>query len=404
MALKDRASSVDSVALVARALRSLDVAAVIESPVRVRARRRHPTQAPRSLKSALRVLLPQESSDRRLKHVLGRLSEAMLEGVAVVRADGQIVYANDNLCRMLGWSRPELVGKPCAEYLGGICKRPARERYEIELRTKAGRVIVVEVWSERVETGEDQSAGTVSVMIDITARAQALRQSESEVRLLSAQSMAAQELERQRIARELHDGVGQALSGVKFTLEGCGALLAEGAAYEVAHTLGGLSARIQAVIDEVRRVSMDLRPSTLDDLGILPTLGWFTREFRAIYGQIKVDTLVEAREEEIAAPMKTAIYRIVQEAFNNVVAHSGARHVALALRRRGGELELQVQDDGVGFDSSAPRAGRRRGGLGLQSMRERAEVTGGRFALRSEKGRGTAITVAWPIYRKKGSR
>ena len=401
MALKDRASPADSIALVARALRSLDVASVIESPVRMRAKRRQPAHAPRSLRSALRVLLPQESSERRLKQVLGRLSEAMLEGVAVVRADGQIVYANDNLCRMLGWSRSELVRKPCAAHLGGICTRPTRERYEIELRTKAGGAIVVEVWSERVETGDGQSAGTVSVMIDITARAHALRQSESEVRLLSAQSMAAQELERQRIARELHDGVGQALSGVKFTLEGCEALLAEGAVHEVAHTLGGLSARIQAVIDEVRRVSMDLRPSTLDDLGILPTLGWFTREFRAIYGQITVETLVEAREEEIAAPMKTAIYRIVQEAFNNVVAHSGARRVALALRRRGGQLELQVQDDGGGFDSSAPRAARRRSGLGLQSMRERAEVTGGRFALRSEKGRGTTITVAWPIYRRK---
>jgi signal transduction histidine kinase len=219
----------------------------------------------------------------------------------------------------------------------------------------------------------------------------ALRHCESEVRLLSAQFMAAQELERQRIARELHDSVGQALGGVKFALESCEAQIATGAGDAAVRTLRQLSGRIGAVMEEVRRVSMNLRPATLDDLGILPTLAGLSREFRAIYHQLELETLVDVSEAEIAAPVKTAIYRIVQEALHNVVLHSGARNVSLVLRRSGAHLELRVQDDGVG----ATPAGR---GLGLSTMRERAEITGGRFSLRAEKGRGTTVAVAWPIY------
>jgi signal transduction histidine kinase len=219
----------------------------------------------------------------------------------------------------------------------------------------------------------------------------ALRNCESEVRLLSAQFMAAQELERQRIARELHDSVGQALGGVKFALESCEAQIAAGAGDAAVRTLRQLSERIGAVIDEVHRVSMNLRPSTLDDLGILPTLAGLSREFRAIYHQLELETVINVRESEIAAPVKTAIYRIVQEALHNVVTHSGARKVSLVLRRCGRQLELLVQDDGVGAEA----AGR---GLGLSTMRERAEITGGRFALRAAKGRGTTVAVTWPVY------
>ena len=219
----------------------------------------------------------------------------------------------------------------------------------------------------------------------------ALRHCESEVRLLSAQFMSAQELERQRIARELHDSVGQALGGVKFALESCEAQIATGAGEAAARTLRQLSGRIGAVMEEVRRVSMNLRPATLDDLGILPTLAGLSREFNAIHHQLELELLVDVSEAEIAAPLKTAIYRIVQEALHNVVMHSGARRVCLVLRRRDGQLELQVQDDGVG----ATPAG---GGLGLSTMRERAEITGGRFALRAGQGRGTTVAVTWPIY------
>ena len=408
MSSNEATVQVDRIALIARALRSLDTAGFMQLAV-PRSARRKPRAASASLRGALRGLFAGETaaaSNRRLKLVLGRLGEAMLEGIALFGRNGEILYANDGACQMLGRSRDELVGKRAAQYFGEIdaqARRGARartryvrpdQRYEVELRTKAGRPLVLEVCSERIEASDGTLLGVLSVMLDITARANALRHSESETRLLSAQLVPAQELERQRSARELHDSIGQALGGVKFELESCEARL--GADQALGRTLHQLAGRMQSVIDEVRRISMDLRPSTLDDLGILPTLGWFMREFSAIYGQIELTTLVDVQEHEIAAPLKTAIYRIVQEAFNNVVTHSGARRVSLVLRRRGRQLELQVHDDGAGCDARA-RA-KERGGLGLATMRERAEVTGGRFALRSEAGHGSTVAVSWPIY------
>jgi PAS domain S-box-containing protein len=368
-----------------------------------------------SLKAAMRALLEpgdRVACDMHLKTVLADVSDAMLEGVVVCGTRGMILYANENLCQMLGRTRDEMIDRPAAQYFGELAARWQRavpngagaraERYEVELRTATGRSIVVEVASQQIRDTDGRVLGRFAVLMDITARAQALRQSESDVRLLSAQFMAAQELERQRIARELHDSVGQALGGVKFGLETCEAQIAAGATAAAAKTLRQFAGRIQSVVEEVRRISMNLRPSTLDDLGILPTLGWFTREFRTIYHQLELEVQIDLQEDEIAVPVKTAIYRIVQEAFNNVVSHSGARSVRLALRRAGGQIELRIQDDGAGFDTAAFGATDESGrGLGLASMRERGEVTGGRFSLHSARAQGTTVCVSWPSYRPR---
>jgi signal transduction histidine kinase len=229
-----------------------------------------------------------------------------------------------------------------------------------------------------------------------------LRRSESELRLVTAQLLAAQDLERQRIARELHDGIGQALGGIKFCLENCSALLAAGNGTEVAAAqLHELTGKIQAVVEEVRRIAVDLRPSSLDDLGVLATLSWFCNEFRSVHRAIELESHVEVSEDEIPAGAKTAIYRIVQEAMNNVASHAGAKRVWLTLHAEDGYLELRVRDDGVGFDvasfSSVLDDGR---GLGLAGMRERAEAGGARFVLESRRGRGTTVLVRWPLSHK----
>jgi signal transduction histidine kinase len=113
---------------------------------------------------------------------------------------------------------------------------------------------------------------------------------------------------------------------------------------------------------------------------------------------------VDVCEDEIAVPVKTAIYRVVQEAFNNVVSHSRARTVVLVLRRVGSQIELRIEDDGAGFQPGAFTVADETGrGLGLASMRERAEVTGGRFSLESQSGRGTTVRVMWPSYRARPS-
>jgi PAS domain S-box-containing protein len=362
--------------------------------------------ARRTLRGALRDLLTREGEvgEAQVDAVFARISDATLTGMVLCDREKRIVHANDHFCRLVGRPREDLMGKPVAQYVGESVARwcrsgAGRERFEAEVRHPSGAQVVVEVAAEPIRGGRGSIVGCFGVLIDITARADALRRSETEVRLLSAQFMAAQELERQRIARELHDSVSQALGSIKFSLENCATQIAAGATDGAANTMRQVSVRIQAVVEELRRISMNLRPSTLDDLGVLATLAWFTREFRAIYQQLNIDVRLDVKEEEIAVPVKTAIYRIVQEAFNNVVSHSGARNVLLSLRRAGGAIELRVQDDGAGFQPGefvpADDGGR---GLGLASMRERAELTGGRFALHAAAGAGTSLTVHWPIY------
>jgi PAS domain S-box-containing protein len=345
-----------------------------------------------------------------LDELVSQVNDALVEGVAICNARGDIAYANPKLCEMLERSRYELIGSAAAVYLGEAhaCSAQVKREgdpcssahYEAELITKSGRNMVVEVTKRELEGPDGEHLGSVCTLVDISASARALQRSESELRLLSAQFLTAQEIERQRIARELHDGIGQALGGIKFGLETCAALAPTRSPQATAETMRQLADKMRSVLDEVRRIAMDLRPSTLDDLGILPTIGWFTREFKGIYKKLDVETIVDVSEEHIATPVKTAIYRIVQEAFNNVATHSMAHKLYLSLKRRSGHIELVVRDDGIGFDPrqyALPDEAAR--GLGLASMRERAEMTGGRYQLQSRIGEGTTVKVTWPAVR-----
>jgi PAS domain S-box-containing protein len=362
----------------------------------------------RSLRSAVRHLLhPQgRCSEQDLNFALGQMSDAFFEGLALFDPEGRVAYANGTLCRLLGRRRGELVGRAAHEVFGarnarallGINGRAGR--HEMKLCAADGGCRVVRVAVQLIGTSDGDEAGSFAVLMDITARAEAeaaLRRSESDLRLLSAQLLGAQELERQRIAHELHDGIGQSLGGLKCTLEACMALIGKGAAPEAAQQLQQAGERVRAMCEDVRRIAMGLRPSTLDDLGILATLGWLAREFRAVHAHIDLETRIEVHEDEIPTPAKTALYRIAQEALNNVVTHAGARRVALWLQRRASRVELVVRDDGVGFEparyASVDANGR---GLGLASMRERAEASGGHLRLCSAPGRGTEIRVLWP--------
>jgi two-component system, NarL family, sensor kinase len=345
-----------------------------------------------------------------LDQLVAQVDDALVEGLAICDARGEIAYVNPKLCRMLERSRYELIGSAAAVYLGEAhpCSAQARRegdkcasaRYEAELATNSGRNIVVEVTKRMLEGPSGEHVGSVCILVDVSASAHALQRSESELRLLSAQFLTAQEIERQRIARELHDGIGQVLGGIKFGLETCAALAQNRSPQATAENIRQLADKMRSVLDEVRRISMDLRPSTLDDLGVVPTIGWFTREFKGIYKELDVETIVDVCEEQIATPVKTAIYRIVQETFNNVATHSMAHKLCLSLKWRNGHIELMVRDDGIGFDPrqyAMPDEAAR--GLGLASMRERAEMTGGRYQLQSRIGEGTTVKVTWPAVR-----
>ncbi len=219
-----------------------------------------------------------------------------------------------------------------------------------------------------------------------------LKDSETRLRYLSSQLLTVQENERRSIARELHDGVGQMLTAVKFKIESALQLKSKKKSLEAVIPL------IKESIEEVRRVQMDLRPSTLDDLGVLATLGWFCREYQKIYSHIRVEKKTGLEESDVPMPVKTVIYRVTQEALNNIAKHSKANLVRFSLNKKENKIELTIRDDGIGFDlEQTLNQERSRRGLGLTSMRERTQLSGGSFVIETTPGKGTILRAEWPI-------
>jgi len=235
---------------------------------------------------------------------------------------------------------------------------------------------------------------------DITKRklAEIARQeTEEELRILSAQLLSAEERERKRIAGDIHDSIGQTLSAIKFSIENSLAAISTESTNSAIEILENLIPLTQQSIEEVRRIIMDLRPSTLDDLGLVATISWFCREFQSVYTNIRIEQETHIEENDISPSLKTVIYRILQEALNNAAKHSRTNIIRLHLMKNKDDLELMVEDTGVGFDLDEERSKNiARKGIGLGSMRERAQLSGGIFTIRSTPGLGTRIIVAWP--------
>ena len=227
--------------------------------------------------------------------------------------------------------------------------------------------------------------------------AQALLESREELRRLSGLLVSIQEDERRRIALDLHDGLGQSISLIKLSIEKSARLLAAGAISEAGESLRQLLPRVDEALVDVRRVSTELRPLMIDDLGILPTLSWFFREFDTACGGIVVERAFNVAECDVPVPLHITLYRILQEALHNIVKHSAADRVLVNLERLDDALHLVIEDNGRGFDPDTVKCveGQTRG-LGLISMKERASFSGGTYSLSSVPGKGTRIEVSWP--------
>lgn len=219
----------------------------------------------------------------------------------------------------------------------------------------------------------------------------------NELLRLSAQHLTIQETERRRIAADLHDGIGQSLSLVKLSIDNAAALLRAGDPEKAAECLDRLKLKVEDVGEELRQIAMNLRPSTLDALGIIDTLSWYFREFEAACPNVTIEREVRVGEADVPKCLKTPIFRIFQEASANAIKHAGADRIKVALTKKRGILALSIEDNGRGFEPAAV-AGRDDStrGLGLQTMRERAELSCGIYELNSAPGKGTRIRVRWP--------
>jgi PAS domain S-box-containing protein len=346
-------------------------------------------------------------------------------GFVSLNVKGRVLEANQAALEMLELPKSKIKNRGFSnlvhsedqldflEILGKVNRVPS-EKARGELRfMKAGVApFYVHVEINPLKNGMGEVQGWLVAFIDITRSKKAetelhevcarLEDSQGQLKRLSARLLSAHEEERKRLAGELHDSIGQTLAAMKFSIENTLGNTKRGKAEEANSLLEQLVPVLQSAIDEVRNIYSGLRPAMLDDLGIISTLGWFCRQFMATFPNIHVELTIDIDEADMPDGLKICIFRIVQEALNNAAKHSSAEWVDLSLRGERGWVDLVVEDDGIGFDledlNSHPV---NRPGVGLASMKERAELSGGALSVLSAHGTGTRIEVRWDTSRRQ---
>ena len=333
--------------------------------------------------------------------------------------DGRLVSVNDHWLKVLGYTRSEVIGRKSIEFLTEASRYYATnvaipeffkagmvaEEVEKQFVKKNGEVLDVLLSG----VGERDASGEVirlsCFIIDVTERKRAedtrrqlaiveernlLFEQEQpgreELQALSRRLVELQEAERRKIARDLHDEIGQALTGLKFSLETNPSLPAD--AFRI--SLEEARMLVDELMTRVHDLSLDLRPAMLDELGLLPTLLWYFERYTA-QTHVKV-TFEHTRVNQRFSPeVETAAYRIVQAALTNVALHANVDEVAVLIWTDQSSLCVQVEDQGTGFDPATVAAGGATSGL--PGMRERAALLGGRLAVDSAPGAGTRLTA-----------
>ncbi len=343
----------------------------------------------------------------RVEEFLRSLIDANPESLMLISPGGTVLDANLTASRWLDRPMNALVGSCLYDLVDPDRAQRLRDQVNEVIITRGSVQIIEEVHGKHLETHlcpifdlEGRLAQLAIFSLDRTRQRQAIaamKATEQELRTLSLRLMNAEENERKRISQELHDSIGQYLSAIKYRTENIINDLEQGKPVDTCESLKETIPIIQDTIDEVYKICMSLRPTVLDDLGIIETLTWYCGEHNKIYRHIRVHQDFRLSEDDIEPKLKINIFRIVQEALNNAVKHSRATRVDVGLRKKAGMLELTVRDNGVGLDAETmdPSASLHKG-FGIPSMKERTKLNGGNFSLTSEKGTYTMITAGWP--------
>jgi PAS domain S-box-containing protein len=337
-------------------------------------------------------------------------------GVRIVTIEGETVYANRTTLNIFGYdSIEELRTTPLKErytpesYAEFQIRKEKRKRrgdgpseYDISIVRKDGEVRHLQVFRKDILwNGEEQFQ---VIYQDITERKRAeeeIQASREQMRALAGRLQAVREEERTQIAREIHDELGGALTGLKidFSLLTRAALKIENETVR-ASLLAGMDSMtkfIDATIHTVRRIAMELRPGVLDDLGLVAALEWQLKDFEKRTG-IRCEFSPPVEDISLEADLSTALFRIFQEALTNVVRHSGATEVRVRLRADADSPVLEVEDNGKGIEKEKTLSSK---SLGLLGMRERAQIFGGLITVTGTPGIGTKVTVEIPPVEKR---
>jgi signal transduction histidine kinase len=226
---------------------------------------------------------------------------------------------------------------------------------------------------------------------------EALRASQERLRALSARMQSAREEEGTRIAREIHDELGGVLTGVKWELERIENSLwnaaGDPAITDLQRQIGSITSQIESTIDKVRRISSELRPGVLDDLGLVAAIEWQAQQFQRRTG-VKVHWETEVETVSVSRDAATAVFRIFQEVLTNVLRHSSAQNIFVKLKQVDHKLQFEVIDDGRGITDAETK---NTTSLGLLGMKERALLVGGSVSIGGMPGKGTTVVVTIPL-------
>lgn len=328
------------------------------------------------------------------------LFENSKDALYVHDMSGKYTSVNRAAEKLSGYLREELIGKYFWNFLkpehGGLVRGNLNKSledsnettYEAEIIGKDGRLIPVEI-SSRIIFANGSAVGVQGSVRDISER----KRAQVAARTYSRHLIEAQEAERRRISRELHDQVGQILTAVKMNLH---SLQRTCSAPEILASIKDNMDVIDEAVDQVRGLSIDLRPLLLDDLGLVVALRWYLERQKKSSG-IATEFITRSLSEDdrFSSELETACFRIAQEAVTNVIRHANAGRIIVMLERSGPELVLWISDDGVGFDLGMLRSGAAT--LGLRGMEERVQALGGSLTIDSSPRLGTEICARFPI-------
>lgn len=373
------------------------------------------TQLLEQLQSQVQALERSEAQYR-------RLVENVNDVVFALDADGCFSFLSQHIEKIVGYEPEKLLGQPAGsivvpaslpalqEHFARSMSDPAyRASYPLQLQRKDGKVAQVEV-SVATVLADGKPAGQQGIARDITERMRleqevahrqaeliASRQRQTELQDFVAFTTRAVEEERRRIARDLHDGIAQELVAISRRVESLAHAMSVSRSQAMAK-IAEIRDMVDQTLAHVRRFSRDLRPAVLDDLGLLPALEWLLSEL----GEDKTCSIAAYFEEvgpprRLPAEVELSLFRIAQEALQNVRKHSEASTVTLTVQFADGETYLEVTDNGLGFNMKRLETDHSREiHLGVVGMQERAQLVGGTFSIRSVPREGTTVSVSVP--------
>jgi len=349
-----------------------------------------------------------EATDARLSAIV----DAAMDAILTVDETHAVVQFNRAAEALFGCTRAEAIGAPLERFLPQRYRSAHRghvERFGRTGTTSRKMGDTTTLWALRSDGTEFPIEASIShaadgerrfytvILRDITRRVpsdEAIRRSQAELRELSAQVLQAREDEKTRFARELHDELGQQLTALKMDLSWARERLPEGAA-DLADKLARMNSTLDATVTATRRISADLRPLMLDDLGLAAAAEWLVDDFQARTG---IDCDLEIRDPDSLSSLEPAIatglYRMLQESLTNITRHAGAKHSRVSLDIADGEALLVVDDDGRGINSDDQAKAR---SFGLKGMRERAHYLGGVSEVGRREEGGTRVCVRVPV-------